>query len=137
MEFRRTEMRTLWRALTRTVLWDYDRGTVPYDFMVLAIVAFVFLSPRVWFNDRARITAGDYAAAVEVIADDRAIGSRTYRIDARLLMPAPLDAQSERRVHEFLGRNVESLRGRNFRIEKMSPHRREDGTVFYDVTVKQ
>lgn len=130
-------MKKLWRAITRTVLWDYDRGSVPYDFMVLAIVAFVFLSPRAWFNDRPRITAGDSAAAVEVVADDRAAGSRTYRIDARLLVPTPLDAQSERRVHEFLGQNVESLRGRNFRIERIAPHRNEDGAVYYDVTVKQ
>ena len=130
-------MKRLWRALTRTVLWDYDRGSVPFDFMVLAIVAFVFLSPRAWFNDRPRFTSGDYAAAVEVVADDRAAGLRTYRFDARLLAPTNLDAQRERRVHDFLGRNVESLRGRNFRIEKVATHRAEDGTVYYDVAVKQ
>jgi len=130
-------MRALWRIITRTVLWDYDRGTVAYDFMVLAIVAFVFLSPRLWFNDRPRIQVGEHTAAVEVIADDRTAGFRTYRIDAHLLAPADLDAQWERRMHDFLGRNVESLRGRNFRIERRETHVGEDGTVYYDVTVKQ
>lgn len=130
-------MRTFWRFLSRTVLWDYERGSVPYDFMVLAIVAFVFLSPRAWFHDRPRILAGEHAAAVEVIADDRTAGVRTYRIDAHLLAPSNLDAQWERRLHDFLGRNVESLRGRNFRIEKVATHSAADGTVYFDVVVKQ
>ncbi len=130
-------MRTLWRFLTRTVLWDYERGSVPYDFMVLAIVLFVFLAPRPWFSDRPRITAGEHAAQVEVVHDDRSAGVRTYRIDAHLLAPSNPDAQWERRMHDFLGRNVESLRGRNFRIEKVETYRSGDGTVYYDVAVKQ
>ena len=129
-------MGTLWRAITRTVLWDHDRGSAPYDLMVLAIVLFVFLSPRAWFNDRPRFTTGEHAEAVEVVSDDRAAGIRVYRVDAHLLVPSDR-AQLERRTHEILGRNVESLRGRNFRIEKMDEHRSETGTIYYDVAVKQ
>jgi len=129
-------MGKFWRGITRTVLWDYDRGSVPYDVMVLSIVLFVFLSPRAWFNDRPRFTTGEHAETVEVIGDDRAAGIRVYRVDAHLLVPSDR-AQLERRTHDFLGRNVESLRGRNFRIEKMEEHRSENGAIYYDVAVKQ
>lgn len=129
-------MSTLWRFITRTVLWDYDRGTVPYDVMVLAIVLFVFVSPRAWFSDRPRLTTGDHADTVEVVSDDRTAGIRVYRIDAHLLAPSD-PVQLERRTHDFLGKNVESLRGRNFRIENVKEHRSENGAVYYDVAVKQ
>jgi hypothetical protein len=127
----------LWQSISRTVLWDYERGSVPFDLMVGAIVLFVLLAPRAWFNDRPRIAPGDLAGSVEVLRDDRAAGIRVYRIGAHLLAPTNPDAQWERRAHSFLGKNVESLRGRNFRIEKVEMYRAEDGTVYYDVAVKQ
>ncbi len=130
-------MRFLWKAIVRTTLWDYDRGSVPYDLMVLGIVAFVFLSPRGWFNDRPRVTPSDHVASVEVVTDDRAAGIRVYRIDAQLLAPPNPDAQWERRAHGFLGRNVESLRGRPFRIENVQQVPGEDGILYYHITVKQ
>lgn len=130
-------MRALGRFLSRTILWDYDRGSVPYDVMVLGIVLFVFLSPRWWFHDRPRVTPGDHAASVEVVTDDRAAGLRVYRIDAQLLAPANPDAQWERRVHDFLGQNVESLRGRPFRIENVQQVPGDDGILYYHITVKQ
>jgi hypothetical protein len=39
-------------GVLRTVFWAYERGTWQYDLIVLAILAFIFLSPRNWFNDR-------------------------------------------------------------------------------------
>ena len=45
-------MRTLWRGIVRTIFWSYDRGTWPYDLMVVVIVVFVLLTPRSWFHDQ-------------------------------------------------------------------------------------
>lgn len=132
-----TTMRFLWNSIVRSILWDYDRGSVPYDLMVLGIVAFVSLSPSWWFNDRPRVTPSDHVASVEVVTDDRAAGIRVYRIDAQLLAPPNPDAQWERRAHDFLGQNVESLRGRPFRIENVQQVPGEDGILYYHITVKQ
>jgi CDP-diacylglycerol--glycerol-3-phosphate 3-phosphatidyltransferase len=37
----------LWRAF----YWTDDRGTVPYDLWVIAILAFIFFTPPEWLND--------------------------------------------------------------------------------------
>ena len=54
-------MRTLWRALVRTVFWSFERGTWPYDVAVAVIVLFVLLSPRSWFHDRPPAGAPAFA----------------------------------------------------------------------------
>lgn len=41
--------------LKRFILWDFPRGTRPYDLVVGIIIAFVFLTPRAWFRDQPRI----------------------------------------------------------------------------------
>ena len=46
-------------AILRTVLWAYERGTWQYDLLVFAILAFIFLSPRGWFNDRPTLELTD------------------------------------------------------------------------------
>jgi hypothetical protein len=35
----------------RTVFWTYDRATWQYDLMVIAILAFVWLTPPDWIGD--------------------------------------------------------------------------------------
>ncbi|MCS5702065.1 MAG: hypothetical protein VX338_05240 [Acidobacteriota bacterium] len=38
---------SLWNAL----FWTYDRATWQYDLMVIAILAFVWLTPPTWLGD--------------------------------------------------------------------------------------
>jgi hypothetical protein len=40
-------IRILWNAF----FWTYDRATWQYDVMVIAILAFVWLTPPTWLND--------------------------------------------------------------------------------------
>ena len=35
----------------RIFYWNYERTTVPYDLMVIAILAFVWLTPPDWLAD--------------------------------------------------------------------------------------
>jgi hypothetical protein len=35
----------------RIFYWTYERTTVPYDLMVIAILAFVWLTPPDWLGD--------------------------------------------------------------------------------------
>jgi hypothetical protein len=38
--------------LKNLILWNYERGTWPYDIFCLLIVAFIFLTPKPWFEKR-------------------------------------------------------------------------------------
>ena len=40
-------LRVLWNAF----FWTYERATWQYDVMVIAILAFVWLTPPHWLND--------------------------------------------------------------------------------------
>lgn len=35
----------------RLLLWDYDRGSLPYDVLCLLLLLFLLLAPPAWFSD--------------------------------------------------------------------------------------
>jgi hypothetical protein len=39
------------RVLWRVFFWTYDRATWQYDLMVIAILAFIWLTPPGWLGD--------------------------------------------------------------------------------------
>ena len=43
--------RLLARVLWNAFYWTYERATWQYDLMVIAILAFVWLTPPSWLND--------------------------------------------------------------------------------------
>ena len=43
-------MVTVWRIVKRVVFWSYGRATWQYDALCVAILAFVFLTPKSWFD---------------------------------------------------------------------------------------
>ena len=43
--------RLVGKVLTRAWFWTDERTTLPYDLMVIAILAFVWLMPPIWIND--------------------------------------------------------------------------------------
>lgn len=43
--------------LKRIILWDYSRETSVYVIFCLLIVAFIFLTPKSWFESRERLTS--------------------------------------------------------------------------------
>jgi hypothetical protein len=139
-----TEMRTLWNGFLRTVFWSYERGSWPYDVMVVAVLIFVLLTPRKWFNDLPQSTAAaasQTAASIQLLTDDTARGERTYRLSVEQLSPnkRPQKAtpELEATTHEILSHSVEDLKGRTFQIVQITPIRGDDGSLlFYDVLIK-
>lgn len=132
-------MRSLWRGIGRVVFWSYERGTWPYDVMVVAIVLFVLATPKSWFHDQpqASVLAG---AAVQIVSEDSNSGTRTYRLDASALPPQKRAAKStpelERATHDILSRTATGLKGRTFQVVRIDPALSIDGSVrYYDVTV--
>jgi hypothetical protein len=132
-------MRRLWQGIVRTVFWSYDRGSWPYDVMVIVIVLFVVATPRSWFRDQPRAAAAP-DASLQVIAQDASAGTQTYRIDAKWLPPEKRAAKPtpelERETHDILGRAVADLKGHTFQVLAIQPVRADDGSVlYYDVTI--
>ncbi len=137
---RPTDMRKIWRGLVRTVFWSYERGSWPYDLMVIAIVVFVLLTPPHWFHDQPQ-SAALPSADVELVTEDESAQTKTYRVDASLLplakrTPKPTP-ELERETHDILEKTVDDLKGRTFQIRRIDPVQGDDGTVrYYDVSVK-
>ena len=52
--------------LKRIILWDYSRGTWQYDVLCLLIIAFIFLSPKTWFDRRENLATQTSASAVKI-----------------------------------------------------------------------
>ncbi|MGA3298677.1 MAG: hypothetical protein ABSD87_01205 [Candidatus Acidiferrales bacterium] len=132
-------MGSLWRGMVRTVFWSYERGSWPYDVMVVLIVIFVLFTPRAWFRDQPQTTAVS-SASIQLINDDSLNQTQTYRIDStvfaiekRTARPSP---ELERETHDLLGRTVGDLKDHTFQIVRIDPVRSDTGTVqYYDVTV--
>lgn len=132
-------MRALWRGIVRTVFWSYERGSWPYDVMVILIVLFVLLTPRSWFQDQPRLNTVE-SSAIQLLAQDASSGNSVYRLDATVLRadkrtssPTP---ELERETHDILNRNVDSLKGQTFQVVRIDPVLAADGSVTdYDVTI--
>jgi hypothetical protein len=133
-------MHRLWRGIVRTLLWTYERGSWPYDIMVLAIVLFVLVTPRRWFHD-APLAAGAYAHCVQPEADNAGRQTTAYRLDAACLRASDRAGGSspelEKDVHDLLGRSVPGLAGRTFQVQSIYPYVNGSGGVkSYEVTVR-
>ena len=85
------------RFLGRIFFWNFERGTLPYDLIVLGIVAFVFLSPRQWFHDQAESSPSAAGAAVPCQADPANPRLFHCRVNAALLAPPQASPNCNRR----------------------------------------
>ena len=56
------------RAVWRTIYWTYERATWQYDLMVIAILAFVWLTPPDWLHDPTASGAGPIGWLKSVLA---------------------------------------------------------------------
>ena len=72
-------MRILLARHRAGLFWSYERGSWPYDVMVVAILLFVLLTPRKWFHDRAATRACRRAPSVQMVSEDPDSKTRTYR----------------------------------------------------------
>lgn len=132
-------MRRFWSGVRRTIFWSYERGSWPYDVMVVAILAFVCLTPRHWFHDgpRADLPA---KAGISLLSRDPSTGIAIYRLDAGALplskRTVKITPELERETHDILQRDSADLAGRTFEILRIVPRRGDHGAVLdYSVTI--
>lgn len=55
-------IKALLTGIRRAIFWDFPRGSWQYDVLVIAILAFVFLTPREWFRDQPRVPQASHIA---------------------------------------------------------------------------
>ena len=72
-------------VVTRSIFWAYQRGSWQYDVIVLAILSFIFLSPRGWFNDRPTLQLANVRHLQGIVEMDRVNKEVSYLVDARLV----------------------------------------------------
>jgi hypothetical protein len=130
-------MRSVGRALYRTIFWSYERGTWPYDIAVVAIVVFVLLTPRHWFHDSPQLGPPPSNETVVLLDEDPATSTKTYRVDARLLASPIRTPELEHDLHEAVRKNISGYQGRTFTILRVDPIRDDSGTIVaYEIRIR-
>ena len=72
-------------VVTRSIFWSYQRGSWQYDVIVIAILSFIFLSPRSLFNDRPTLQLTDLRHQQGIVEMGRVNKEVRYLVDARLV----------------------------------------------------
>ena len=74
----------LWGWLRPVLFWSYRRGSWQYDLIVVAILAFIFLTPRSFFSDQPRLpkvrevqTLNDELGTQVFLVESAAVGDNT------------------------------------------------------------
>lgn len=134
-------MRKLLRGISGTIFWSHERGSWPYDVMVVVIVMFVLITPRRWFHDRPENNSPS-SEGIVLIAQDPTAHTETYRLDGGLfgnIRPSgKSNARLEEKTHQLLNDSIESLKGQHFQVQSIQPVRSSDGSLLYcQVEVKR
>jgi hypothetical protein len=93
-------------GFVRAVFWSYERGSWQYDVIVLAILAFIFLSPRSWFQDRPTLQLTDLRHNQGFVEVAHGKDTASYLVDARLV-EAQAPQKPEDAIREILRQRVE------------------------------
>jgi hypothetical protein len=107
--------------VVRSVFWAYERGSWQYDLIVLAILAFIFFTPRAWFNDRPTLQMTDVRHQQGVTELGQEKEGWYYQVDARLVESyAPLKAEDavteilrSRLQKPFIIKSIVALKDKN------------------------
>ena len=107
--------------LSRTIFWSYERGSWQYDIICAVILAFIFLTPRSFFQDRPTLQLTDLRHVQGVVEIGQGKDWQSYQVDARLVESVapekPEDAIREilrRRIRKpFMLKSIEPIRDKN------------------------
>ncbi len=123
-------LRKLGRAIYRGVFWAHERGSWQYDVMAILILAFIFLTPRHWFDDRP--------VPVEPQASDVVLleNSKTHKVYQ--LRAALLDPLADRTLEQSALQVLRDYTGKALEITRIEPTRNAQGQVVsYAVWVRE
>ena len=109
----------LWRAVRPLILWEYRRGSWQYDLLAIAILLFIFLTPRGLFNDRPRLPS---VQQIEALGDDP--GTMVFWVEPFVIEDTPEDE-----IEEKLATLLRQRTGRNLRVTDTRPSTDAEGEV--------
>ena len=98
--------------LKRLILWDYPRGSRPYDLIVALILAFIFLTPRDFFRDQPRLPK---ASTIAMLPPEH--GSLSFFVDAGVPARIPEDQRVDR-LTDILRKQTGN---RNLKVIRVEP----------------
>ena len=98
-------------AFKKFILWQYDRESTPYLVFCLLIVAFIFLTPKSWFEKREKLA------------------TQTARLIVKARDFSPDKAVMDRRVKDLSGNpNAEML--------DWQEKKNADGETIYEIEIR-
>lgn len=97
--------------IRKFILWSYTRETSVYVIFCLLIVAFIFLTPRAWFDKREKLATQTSRLIVQ---------KKDFSADRSLL---------EKKVREISGRS-------DAEIVEWRVRENVDGEAYYEIDIK-
>src|SRR5256885_14993955 len=95
-------MRYFFRIIKSSVLWSYARNTWQYDVLCALILAFIFLTPKSWFeNSELRFRQRHQSP----------VAQRSVLVSSENLSATPDRNEIERRVRDLTGRQGTQVSG--------------------------
>ena len=96
-------------VLKRVIFWDFPRASWQYDVIVVAILAFIFLTPREVFRDQPK------AQSIVLLPND-APGEENFYLEPKLLIDVP---EADRFQHA--ARMLEKRHGKKLQLGRLTP----------------
>jgi hypothetical protein len=118
------------QKLANILFWAYERGSKPYDLIVVLILAFVFLTPAAWFNDRPTLQLTDLRKHLGIVEVTRNSRGGSYLVDSRLV-----DARAPQKLEDAVGEILMPRVQRPFTIKSVEPIREGNVLLGYTVVV--
>ncbi len=108
-----------WANLSRAAFWSFPRGSWQYDLIVVAILAFIFLTPNDFFGGQPR---PPLVQQVEELSDG--LGTVVFWVEPSTLNDTTED-QRDARLRDLLKQRS----GKNYRIVSVKPSAEPEGRV--------
>lgn len=118
------------QTLLNILFWAYERGSKPYDLMVILILAFIFLTPRAWFDDRPTLQLTDLRNHQGIVEVTHHSDGGSYLVDARLV-----EARRSQKLEEAVTEILRPRIKKPFTIKSVEPLREGDILLGYTVVV--
>jgi hypothetical protein len=89
----------------RAVFWTYKRGSWQYDLIVVAILGFIFLTPRSWYTLQPPPPVTGFLKNQGIVDIGRIKNNWSYFVDVRLVKSRP-NQKPEEAVRDILSERL-------------------------------
>ena len=120
-------------VIRRSLFWSYERGSWQYDLIVVVILAFIFLTPRAWYQRVPTLGMVDLRHVQGIVEVSHNKSKHTYMVDARLVQ-AHAAQSPEEAVREILQEGLH----KQYRVLTLEPMQDNNGVILsYKAVVEE